>query len=112
MENVKNNEAAIRINSATEERPKTRMLAIGNMWDNRDTKRNEKAPDFRIRYDQNMADMILTGGGEMHLYINKNKREGRQDPEARVFVSLPEEVTNREIERQRSLSSQKTPVTA
>ncbi len=79
-----------------------KTLTIGRAWDNSATATGNQ-PKFRAVIDRDLGlSVTLTPGSQLVFFPNTNKREGKQDADYRVAVSLPAEVVDAEIKRQQA----------
>ncbi len=81
-----------------------KLLSIGNAWINDRDAEDVSKPRLTIKLDRDLGlNITLTANAQILLFANK-KREGKQDADFRVAVSIPAEVADREIARQQAAS--------
>ena len=71
---------------------------VGSGWIN-ELKSGEKVLNIKINQDANGNSFVLNGINDkcqLSLYKNKNKREGKQDPDYNMSVYLPADETEEE----------------
>lgn len=93
-----------------------KLLSIGNAWiNNRDDASDTTKPRLTIKIDRDLGlGITLAPNAEMLLFTNK-KRDGInpatnapfQDADYRVAVSLPSEIVDKEVARQKELTEQR-----
>jgi hypothetical protein len=82
----------------------TKLLAIGRIWVNDQDNGRGTSPDMTLSIDNNLGfDLVVKPGSRFTIFKNDKKREGKRDADFRLAVSLPTEVADREIARQRAL---------
>lgn len=84
-----------------------KLLSIGNAWINDRDAEDASKPRLTIKLDRDLGlNITLTANAQLLLFANK-KREGKQDADFRVAVSIPTEVADREIARQQALAEER-----
>ena len=94
-------------------------LIIGRAWNNTRDVENPNMPAVTLRMDQNLGLNITLGAGSQILLFKNTKREGINpatqqpfnDPDFQVAISVPADVADREIARQKQVR-EATPVTS
>lgn len=85
----------------------SKLLAIGNAWINDRDADDATKPRLTIKLDRDLGlNVTLTANAQILLFANK-KREGKQDADFRVAVSIPAEIADREIARQQLAAEQR-----
>lgn len=81
-----------------------KLLSIGAAWINTRDNGDENKPQLTIKIDAGLGlNIRLAPSAQVLLFKNKQYRPDSQDPHYRVAVSVPAEVADAEIARQRSV---------
>ena len=84
-----------------------KLLSVGAAWVNTRDNNDPNKPALTIKIDQTLGfNLSLTPNAQVLLFVNKQHRADSQDPHYRVAVSLPAEIVDAEINRQRSIREQ------
>lgn len=83
-----------------------KLLSIGRAWVNDRVNEAGTSPAMTIKIDNNLGINIKLAAGAQVLMFTNPKREGKQDADFRVAVSVPAEVADKEIARQKALSAE------
>lgn len=87
-----------------------KLLIIGRAWNNTRDVENPNMPAVTLRMDQNLGINITLGAGSQILLFKNPKRPGINpttqqpfnDPDFQVAISVPADVADREIARQKT----------
>ncbi len=79
----------------------SKLLSIGNAWINERDAADVSKPRLTIKLDRDLGlNITLTANAQILLFAN-TKRPDKQDPDFRVAVSIPSDIADREIARQK-----------
>ena len=75
----------------SKKQPTTRREFVGKVWLNEVKNGKHKGKKFfNVRIDQAVSELVLTPESKIQMWPNI-KREGKQDPDFRMSIILPEE---------------------
>lgn len=84
-----------------------KLLNVARAWINDRMNAEGTSPEITVKFDQNLGINITMGAGSQFVFFKNAKREGKQDADYRVAVSIPTEIADKEIARQKAISEER-----